>query len=916
LLIDIKNKILRNIYKIVLFLLFLIVSFLYNSDTFMFKVLPAMNDITKNKLHIVETRNILMNFVDNLNPLNGNKVLFDKEYIDVINIGLSQKDINKFQKVIYDATESKKFNINNNPDNTLYENLYIKSKIFINGDEYKGKIRFHSIHFFENKRSFAFKLSKNKLYNNMRKFSLLVPEEIGVPGAFSFEVIRKYYDMDVKYKLINLRINNISQGIYFLEEKVGKTLLERNGLSGVDIMKANDTWNHQYRNGGHVHPFIFDNANMVLKSITKKDLGQKYIFDMLNMEDSYNSYKKYIDLEKFAKAEAIRFLFNDDHGIAGDNLKLLYSTSSGRFFPYVRTENVFKKLNNANYNNNNYEPSLYGTSSKDNNRIYLKLIQSNEFRALRNKYLYQFILDRKFLINTYSSLYNKIVPLYSTDISNNLPTRYYKFVENEMLSYLAHNLNAIEKYINYSKAFVTLKQIDQNKHILTIKADSNVPLAIETLKVITKSSSIQIKNLQNNKIQTLKVSELEKFFKEDMFSLSLDNTLKVKMTEHKYEFISQDLDVSSFKISFKNTITNIKVEDRLVSTTLIKKPKKLFLKSTNIINFFKENSHIIAEVNNKEVILKSGVFSLKNDFILPYGYSLSIQKNTTIQLAKDISVVVYGGLSILGTKDAPVVIKNLVKNEPFGVVAAIGDGNTLVNINYLDLSGGNEDFVNGAHFSGAISLYLHNSVLIKHTKIHHNSADDGLNIKNSKVLLKNNIFYSNLADQVDLDFCIGKIEDNEFYQKNIDKVYNSVIIPPDNNGDGLDFSGSRVIIKNNIFNGFLDKGISIGENTLALINSNTFSNNRSAMTVKDQSQVYVLSNSYNDNDISIEMYQKKKIFKHPYLYNINEKHDIKKLKKTQESHFYKLDDDFTIENSINDINIFEILSKKKWLEYE
>ena len=65
--------------------------------------------------------------------------------------------------------------------------------------------------------------------------------------------------------------------------------------------------------------------------------------------------------------------------------------------------------------------------------------------------------------------------------------------------------------------------------------------------------------------------------------------------------------------------------------------------------------------------------------------------------------------------------------------------------------------------------------------------------------------------------------------------------------------------------------------------------------------------------MKIEMYQKKQIFKHPSVYNINEIYVNDKVKKTKESHYYKTNINT---NDINISNIFEKISKEKWVEYE
>jgi hypothetical protein len=175
----------------------------------------------------------------------------------------------------------------------------------------------------------------------------------------------------------------------------------------------------------------------------------------------------------------------------------------------------------------------------------------------------------------------------------------------------------------------------------------------------------------------------------------------------------------------------------------------------------------------------------------------------------------------------------------------------------------------------------------------------------------------NSSDQVDLDSCSGYVENNEFFYNSIFKGLNFINNPKDDNGDGLDFSGSKVIVKNNSFNGFLDKGISVGEKTKAFIISNNFSNNRSALTVKDQSNVYLYNNSYDNNVFNLEMYQKKKLFNHPSVYNINDEYDENiKIKKSPKSYYFKSNNSIKPLESGSISNIFKHLEENMLVENE
>jgi len=165
--------------------------------------------------------------------------------------------------------------------------------------------------------------------------------------------------------------------------------------------------------------------------------------------------------------------------------------------------------------------------------------------------------------------------------------------------------------------------------------------------------------------------------------------------------------------------------------------------------------------------------------------------------------------------------------------------------------------INGTYFSSQLSIH-YSETLIKDSQIFSSTSDDGVNIKFSHIQILDSDFYNNFADQIDLDYSNGIVSGNEFY-------YNKPIME-DSSTDGLDISGSVIVIRNNTFDGMTDKGISVGESSSAIILENIFTENYSAIAVKDNSEVCIVSNDYLRNIIDINPYVKKKMYDIPNLY--------------------------------------------------
>ena len=255
------------------------------------------------------------------------------------------------------------------------------------------------------------------------------------------------------------------------------------------------------------------------------------------------------------------------------------------------------------------------------------------------------------------------------------------------------------------------------------------------------------------------------------------------------------------------------------------------------------------EFENKLITFKSGKnYLIDERTIIPAGYTVVIEAGTKILLEPRMSLLSYSPFMINGTKEQPVIVTANKPDQPFGTFAFVGSGKDKCNINWLNISGGSEDRIHGLYLSGAFCLY-HTDVDLNDCVISNNKADDGLNIKFGKVNLTRCIFEKNYADQVDLDFCTGVVTGCSFNNNK-----------GDSNGDGLDFSGSSVIVYNSSFNKFDDKGMSIGEESNISVTSCIFSDNKLGMAIKDLSVVKMDSCTFKGNKLVISLYRKKQMF--------------------------------------------------------
>ena len=868
--------------------------FAYKSDTIMFDAVDLFDEKTQGAISLGEKRNKLMLFFQEFDFFNSQFLNFDDVTgLPILDIKIDKKNIDYINNVIARSMDQSKNVYSLGPFISIYDNDFeddTKSKLVFEGKEYDIKIKLHGVaeeNWINPKKSFSIKTAKDNLVDNTRRFKLIIFEEQSIQTLFSYYIANFLEFMTVKSDIVKLRFNGVDQGLYLLEEALSKELLEKNGLSGFDVIKALDEWTHQYKTG-HITLFTHEVSNQQLNNYSGRDVGQLVLFKRLMEADNYKEIRDLIDIDRFARHEAMRILFGSDQGIAGDNLKLLFDTSSGKFSPYFRVEGYLLDLPSSDLSNT-FDHGLNDWFEMDYKiKIFPIVNRNDEFRALRNKYLFSLLSSREDLEEIYEGFFSKYSPLVTYDRTNNYPSRWYVNKMRVSKEALSNNFDYIDSYLNYSKVFTTLMQISEGELILEIIPDSNSIISIDTLLIngIDPDSYVEIQDLSEDKSNLIKTT-IREYFSDRYFSLSLDENLEVKKNIYKFKILTNQKSVSDFSVSYVNAITGSKVLQKETYSKFVRIPSKEF-PSADLTN----NSNLASLINKYDGILASsseirflkGDYLITKDILVPVNYNLTLDSGVNIEISKGVSFVSRGSLFIKGTSSSPVVITNNAEG-PYGVFGSVGNNKTLVSISYLDISGGSEDIFLGMYLSGGLSIYSHDEVIIRNSFIHHHHADDGLNVKFANVIIEDNVFKDNFADQVDLDNCVGKVSYNTFLNKSSVDDLETNEAP---NGDGLDLSGSKLLVMNNKFINFQDKGMSVGEETFVNISFNSFSSNRSAVTLKDHSVGYFYSNEYYNNEINLEMYQKKPIFKHPIAYNLNEVYLDSKIKKTISSRYYKL----------------------------
>ncbi|MFQ6115543.1 MAG: right-handed parallel beta-helix repeat-containing protein, partial [bacterium] len=239
----------------------------------------------------------------------------------------------------------------------------------------------------------------------------------------------------------------------------------------------------------------------------------------------------------------------------------------------------------------------------------------------------------------------------------------------------------------------------------------------------------------------------------------------------------------------------------------------------------------------------TGRIKISGTVIVPKKVPLVLQAGAEITMLPGASILCYGGLQSIGTADKPIRIHGDDSGDPWGTLAVVRPPEKVV-MYHTEIKDGGQAQINGMLFTGGFAVYDGDLELV-HSKFADMQSEDGINLKNGRIIMKNCLVSNNASDGIDIDFGTGEIKDSQFIN---------------NMGDGVDLSGSTVTVTGCWFENLGDKGISVGEDSHPIIINNLFRDCVIGISTKDLSFARVAYSTFVNNKLAIEAKRKKPMF--------------------------------------------------------
>ena len=746
---------------------------------------------------------------------------------------------------------------------------YFPAKIYFNNKEYRADIKLKGAridHIYQDKQwSFKVKLKDNKFINGMKEFSITKFSSRQFPDSVFFSSYLKRYNFKTpNFFTFKIKFNGDNWGPMLIEEHYSKSYKETKSLRDIPIMTYSDgssleiisayesIFNKDFPD--HVEEFlglinhkrkILTQAFNLKRYIKKNDINSfnlisfaKTIHEVsLTDKNKFeNNFEKFLDVDQMALLIAHNLIWGEAHSLGDDNFRIYVDPFSEKI-KYIPTDHMADMVEIGNLNS---------VIQLLNSFHHFSLLLNN--LELRKKYL------------NYLNLLEQDLT-YQNQLINNICFKYINYCKNRV------NIENAKKNINFLKEYEfkifqkSKKRIfDLSKfspsQILSLKKTYN-QFDYQDLSVrVFEDGTLEIYNLTPFNIIIEEINIVDDYKKLGKNCNNHNFKIKKKIAKslnEKFNKISINLN-NKFCIMQKVTIkTNSNNARKNISTYVESSNYKSENYNTNdpekILPLFEiKNNEII--VNSGKIIIEEPIVIRNKDFLIKKGVELVFKKKAYIYISK-------GNLRIMGTKNYPVTLKSFEDN--WGGIYVANSKKSF--INYANIF--NTDYFNHKNImlTGGVNFYNSN-IDIFNSNLISSKAEDSINFINSNFNFNSTSISNTFSDGIDSDFSSGKIVQSEF-----EKIM----------GDGIDLSGSNILIKNTSLSLIGDKAISIGEKSNVKVQNLNISNSRYGIANKDESKLQGNSiKILNSTDYDILAFTKKPYYSYSTLKLDDVEYDIKK----------------------------------------
>ena len=708
---------------------------------------------------------------------------------------------------------------------------FVKAKVSAQGQEtadvsirLKGDWTDHLEH--PSKWSYRIVPEGEKTLFGMRKFSIQHPKSRNYVWEWLFNKVVKDNDIvGLRYDFLNVDMklsdndSIIPMGIMALEESFDKILIENNRRREGLIFGFDETmiWDDRKqvrdlqldypddlnRPARGELPIKIYNENKTLSDpgLSKQfQVGKNLIVglrdDKLKLSDAF-------DVDKLAFYVALSNLFGADHGLMIENIRIYYNPVTHKLEPISFDSNSGFKVR-----------ALRGYPIGIADPIFqAKLMENYEkvsSEAFINGFLNTYMLDMNRLSLELSSEFNEAV----VDID-----------------ILQHNANLIKNKIYPNTSIQsTILSFDEKTMALEVKNFSEFPVIIDAL-VLGNGKSL------NQADQPWVIAPRD--------TIKIDFRLKKAFNN---AFVSKKNKEGGFR--YPKDLTKIQVRHHLIGSEAHRNGEirsfdssfnTQIIENLSISDNTQDFEFILTDESTGTLSFIAGEFQLNKTLFIPAKYKVNIEPGFELDFTNEASIISYAPFSSMGTSDQP--IRFISEDNTGGgiFVSSTAEKSILQHTYFKGLSIPKVDLW---ELSGSVN-FNEAGVDLSHCVFEKNRSEDALNIIRSRFTLDQSKFIDTYSDAFDGDFVEGSITNSTFVNSG---------------NDGIDISGSNLILENIVIENPADKGLSAGEGSTMTGSGIKINGGEIGVVSKDLSTITLSDVTIKNTRLGIACFQKKSEF--------------------------------------------------------
>lgn len=659
-----------------------------------------------------------------------------------------------------------------------------------------------SQHYHKRAPSLRLKFPRDRLFNGKKQINLSFLYDKGLTADITTNwELSRYGILTWDSRFVVVRLNDEVVGLFQEIEQFGRSIWDRNRRSEGYIFAG--------------HGQLFGNESWdYRKAATAIELVKQCNVlpdSPIAQHCDWEFFRDYFDIEKLAWAAALTVVLNSLHAWSADNIRLYWDPARGKFEPIP-----------WDYSYYNLDPALHPEGEQPPFGYREAIYEIPEFRRLRDQRIWTIATERvEAMIEHANGLFEQLARPLAYDMRH-------PRLETDRSFHAGY----IDSLRNNSKFLMDIFQRHDLRVYVWPDGPGRVILNMENFG----KAFIEISDVVLSDGNGLSWHSLE-------FPLIVDG-FWLGEPGSKQHAIAIPVGSRLIGVTAQNSVTGDSLDQ---SDIAIKQGGGGIVKLAPISK--KESLKIVEDgiyIDQTTITFGPGLVELHQSLEIPPFYNVVFAPNLKLALGSGVSLIIHGDLESLGNDKSPVKVYGIDSRKDWGGVFVQGTRTrpSHVRIEHTNFDGGMGGESHRSFFTGTLSI--HDGVVgIYASEFIDSTADDGINLKYSDVDLQNNLILGSQSDALDCDFCTGEVANNRIIGIG---------------GDGLDFSGSDIIVDSNEISQCLDKGISIGERTYAIVTANVVSDCKMGIAVKDSSRAVISGGHLTNLEVGVGLYVKKLTF--------------------------------------------------------